>query len=121
MAQNPIIYPGSSSFIPGQTPFGFYDDDDDFRSDADKVAKYVVQRLGYPLVDIELQDINIYSCFEESVTEYSAQVNQFNIKDNILSLQGQETGSGADKTNLTHRKVTPTIGRNIQLAEQYGT
>jgi len=36
-------------------------------------------------------------------------------------LQGQETGSGETKTNLTHRKLTPTIGRNIQLAEQYGT
>ena len=36
-------------------------------------------------------------------------------------MQGQETGSGETKTNLTHRKLTPTIGRNIQLAEQYGT
>ena len=64
---------------------------------------------------------SFYACYEEAITEYSAQVNQFNIKDNMLSLQGQETGSGATKTNLTHRKVTPTIGRNIQLAEQYGT
>ena len=39
----------------------------------------------------------------------------------MLALQGQETGSGETKTNLTHRKLTPTIGRNIQLAEQYGT
>ena len=38
MAQNPIIYPGSSSFIPGQTPFGFYDYDTNFQTDADKVA-----------------------------------------------------------------------------------
>tara|TARA_Y100001938_G_C8022412_1_gene396050 strand:- start:266 stop:1183 length:918 start_codon:yes stop_codon:yes gene_type:complete len=39
----------------------------------------------------------------------------------MLALQGQNTGSGATKTDLTHRKLTPTIGRNIQLAEQYGT
>ena len=64
---------------------------------------------------------SFYACYEEAITEYSAQVNQFNIKDNILSLQGQDTGSGSTKTNLTHRKLTPTIGRNIQLAEQYGT
>ena len=44
------------------------------------------------------------------------QVNQFNIKDNLLSLQGQSTGS-----SVTHRKTTPTFGRTIQLSEQYGT
>ena len=85
MAKIPI-WPGSSSFnsLLEPTPFGFYDDDDDFRSDADKVAKYVVQRLGYPLVDIELQDINIYSCFEESVTEYGGQLYQFQIINNLI-------------------------------------
>jgi hypothetical protein len=77
--------------------------------------------LGYPIVEIELQDVQFYACYEEAITEYSAQVNQFNIRDNMLALQGQETGSGDTKTDLTHRKLTPTIGRNIQLAEQYGS
>ena len=56
MANIPI-WPGSSSFaeITNPTPFGFYDNDTDFRDDADKVANWVAQRLGYPLVDIELQ------------------------------------------------------------------
>ena len=38
MAEIPI-WPGSSSFglVNDPTPFGFYDDDDDFRIDADKV------------------------------------------------------------------------------------
>ena len=39
----------------------------------------------------------------------------------MLAFKGQETGSGDTKTNLTHKKLTPTIGRNIQLAEQYGS
>ena len=37
MAQE-LIYPGSSSFFPGQTPFGIYDDDYVFQEDAPKVA-----------------------------------------------------------------------------------
>ena len=57
MANIPI-WPGSSSFSAGSTPFGFYDDDLTFQADADKVAKWCAQRLGYPLIDIELQDIN---------------------------------------------------------------
>ena len=42
-------------------------------TDADKVAHWCAKDLGYPLVDIELQDINFYSCFEEAVNEYGAQ------------------------------------------------
>ena len=89
MARIPI-WPGSSSFNDSlnPTPFGFYDDDTSFRDDADKVATYIVQRLGYPLVDIELQDINIYSCFEEAVTEYGNQVYTFQIIHNLPRLIG---------------------------------
>ena len=119
------IWPGSSSFAVGETPYGFYDSDTEFSGsgnhNVDKFADWAAKRLGYPIVAVELQESQFYTCYEEAITEYSAQINQFNIKDNMLSLQGQETGSGATKTNLTHRKITPTIGRNIQLAEQYGT
>jgi len=119
------IWPGSSSFAEGETPYGFYDSDTEFSGsgnhNVDKFADWAAKRLGYPIVAVELQESQFYTCYEEAITEYSAQINQFNIKDNMLSLQGQETGSGTTKTNLTHRKITPTIGRNIQLAEQYGT
>jgi len=119
------IWPGSSSFSTGDTPYGFYDADTDFSGsgnhNVDKFSDWAAKRLGYPIVAVELQKEQFYACYEESITEYSAQVNQFNIRDNMLALQGQETGSGAVKTDLTHKKLTPTIGRNIQLAEQYGT
>ena len=119
------IWAGSSSFSAGNTPYGFYDSDTEFSGSGnhsiDKFADWSAKRLGYPIVEIELQDVQFYACYEEAITEYSAQVNQFNIRDNMLSLQGQETGSGSTKTDLTHRKLTPTIGRNIQLAEQYGS
>ena len=39
MANIPI-YPGSSSFLPGLTPFGFYDFDFQFQTDADKLVTY---------------------------------------------------------------------------------
>ena len=44
------IWPGSSSFSTGKTPFGFYDNDLSFSTDADKVAKFCSQRLGYPIM-----------------------------------------------------------------------
>ena len=117
MAQEPI-WAGSSSFQSGNTPWGFYDTDNEFTSSADKFADWSARRLGYPIMAIELQSGSFYACFEESVTEYSAQVNQFNIKDNLLTLQGRATGSS---NSLTHKRVTPTMGRTVFLSKQYGT
>ena len=113
------IWPGSGSAVTtgsSSTPFALYDADSEFQTEAPKFATWCAQRLGYPIVDIEMQDKQFYACFEESITEYSSQVNQFNIKDNLLSLQGQSTGS-----NLTHRTVTNSMGRIVTLTEQYGT
>ena len=113
------IWPGSGSGIhpdSGSTPFGLYDSDSTFQSDGPKFAKWCAQRLGYPIMAIEMQDVQFYTCFEESVSEYSSQVNQFNIRENLLSLRGQATGS-----NVTHKNVTPNLAGNIRIAEQYGT
>ena len=115
MAQE-AIWPGSGSAASGSTPFGFYDEDSEFQTQAPQFATWCARRLGYPIMSVELQDIQFYACFEESISEYSAQVNQFNIKDNLLHLTGQATGS-----NVTHKKVTPTLGRTVTLAKQYGT
>jgi hypothetical protein len=110
------IWAGSGSAVSGTTPFGFYDDDSTYQSEAPKFATWAAKRLGYPISSVELQDIQFYACLEESVTEYSAQVNQFNIRDNLLTLTGQSTGS-----NLTQKRVTPNLGRSVFLSEAYGT
>ena len=119
MAQE-VIWQGSSSFASGQTPYGFYDSDTQFsgssNNSVDKFSDWAARRLGFPIMAVELQSGSFYACYEESITEYSAQVNQFNIKDNLLHLTGQATGS-----NVTHKKVTPTLGRTVSLSKQYGT
>ena len=117
MAHEPI-WAGSSSFSSGNTPWGFYDAESEFTSSADKFSDWAAKRLGYPIMAIELQSGSFYACFEEAVTEYSAQVNQFNIKDNLLTLQGRATGSS---NSLTHKRVTPTMGRTVFLSKQYGS
>lgn len=110
------IWPGSSSFTTGSTPFGFYDTDNDFTSSIDKVTLWCARRLGYPIVNIELQDINFYAAFEEAITEYSNQVNQFNIRDNMLTLTGASTS-----TNLSQRVISNNFDRIITLSSEYGT
>ncbi len=110
------IWPGSGSAASGSTAYGFYDLDVSFQNDAPRFAVQSAEMMGYPIVDIELQARNFYTCFEAAISEYSAQVNQINIRDNLLTLQGQSTSS-----NITQRNVVPTLGRTIALAEQYGT
>ena len=103
--------------ISGNTPFGIYDSDNQFQSDGPKVAKWCARRLGYPIIDVELIDLNFYSCFEEAVSEYGAQVNQFNIRNNLGSLLGKPTG-----TDYTHKQVAGSpLPQIIKLSESYGT
>ena len=115
MAVNIPIWPGSSSFFPGDTPFGIYDYDSDFQSEVDKFADWSAKRLGYPLSEIELQAINFYAVFEEAITEYGAQLNTYNIRDNMLNLYGSATGS-----NLSGQKVSTNLGGIIELSNEYG-
>ena len=111
------IWTGSADFTSGSsTPFGIYDDDSSFQLDAPRVASWCAKRLGYPIIDIELQGENFFAVFEESVSEYSAQVNQFNIRNNLGSLEGQPTGS-----DYTGQSVQGSELNNIvTIAESYG-
>ena len=114
MANIPI-YPGSSSFATGSTPFGFYDSDSTFRTDADKVVTWCARRLGYPIENIELQDIQFYAAFEEAVTTYGNEVYQWKVRENYLSFEGAST-----QTNLNNKLITPGLGQIIRIASTYG-
>ena len=98
------IWPGSSSFAlysasyyntpstgSAPTPFGIYDNDAQFKIEADKIANYCARRLGYPLTDIELQDINFWAAFEDAIITYGNEIYSFQIRDNLLSLEGAPT------------------------------
>jgi len=109
------IYPGSSSFFPGDTPFGFYDNDYQFQVDADKVTTFCARRLGYPIMEVELQDLNFYTAFEEAVTTYGNELYAFQVRDNMLNVLGAPTAS-----NMNHAIVTPTMTNIVRIAQQYG-
>jgi hypothetical protein len=109
------IYNGSPVWSSGLTPFGFYDSEPQFQTDAVKVAKFCAQRLGYPLTDVELQDMSFFTAFEEAVTIYGNELYAHIIRDNQLSLEGLSTGS-----NLNTSVVTPSFEPIVKLTEQYG-
>jgi hypothetical protein len=121
------IWPGSSSFAqvsasyydlnvwPPPTPFGFYDSDSQFKTDANKVANFCALRLGYPIENVELQDINFWAGFEEAVTIYGNELYAFQTRDNYLSLEGAPTS-----VDVNTDVVTPTFSTIVRLSQQYG-
>lgn len=113
---NISIWNGSSTFTTGSTPFGFYDTDTDFQADADKVSKFCGTRLGFPLMDVELQSGSFYACFEEAVTTYGNEVFNYKIRENYLNVEGSSTGSSANA-----KIVNPSLDRIVNIAANYGT
>ena len=112
---NPTIYDGNPGPISGSTPFGFYDNDTEYQNDGPKVANYCARKLGYPVLDVELNDLNIYACFEEAVSIYAEELYQLKIKDNYLTLEGQPTSS-----LLNNTVVSPNLTNLINISETYG-
>lgn len=112
---NPVIYDGSPGPISGSTPFGFYDNDLEFQADGPKVANYCARKLGYPVLDVEINDLNIYACFEEAVSIYAEELYQLKIKDNYLTLEGQPTSS-----LLNNTVVSPNLTNLLNISETYG-
>ena len=126
MANIPI-WPGSSSFAevsasyydlniwPPPTPFGFYDGDSQFKTDANKVANFCALRLGYPIENVELQDVNFYAAFEEAVTVYGNELYAYQLRDNYLSLEG-----ASQTVDVNTDIITPSMANIVRLSQQYG-
>jgi len=111
---NKIIYDGTPGPISGSTPFGFYDSDAQYQADGPKVANFCARKLGYPVMEVELDDRNLYTCFEQAVTTYGNELYLFKIRDNYLALEGTNTGSALNNT-----VITPNLSNIITIAEAY--
>ena len=112
-----VRWPGSGSNPSGSTPFGFYDNDTAFQIAAPQAANWAAKRLGFPVVDVELLDVGFYDYFEEAINEYSAQVNQFNIRNNISLVQGLPTDTVVSGQNIQGTGLP----FQIKLSQAYGT
>ena len=114
----------------GATPYGIYDNDISFQSESLQVCKFVARRLGHPVMQIEFNSGSIYTCFEESISEYSQQLHHYNMKNWMWEQYGAEekvSGSGYGNDNTSSVMGTGSnavrsghLGSNFILAEQYG-
>jgi len=110
------IWDGTATFSAGMTPFGFYDSDSEFAAEAVKVSKFCATRLGFPMMDVELQSGSFFACFEEAVTTYGNLVFQYKIRENYISMEG-----ASSTTSANSKIVNPSLQRMIKISQEYGT
>jgi len=114
---NSLIWTGNPIFTSGSsTPFGFYDNDPQFVSDAVKVANFCASRLGYPTLDVEMGADQFFLCFEEAVTTYGNEVYLYQIRNNYLNLEASSTGSSVNNV-----VIQPNNASIIRMAQDYGS
>ena len=113
-----LYYDESAALLPvsGNTPFGYYDADPLFQIEAPKFAKFAARRLGYPIMEIELQDINFYAALEDAVTVYGKELYEYKIRENYFSMEGNQTGSVLNTT-----LIQPNFGNMMRIASDYGS
>jgi len=82
------------------TPFGLFDADSAFQTEADNMVVFVKRMLGDDIMSVELTRKQIWACLEESMLEYSSIINQYQAKSQLNNFLGQPTGSleGAEQT-----------------------
>ena len=124
MSKFNYIYSDPSSFSSdsSSTPYGTYDTDAAFQADILTTTKWVAKRLGHPVMQLEFNSGSIYATFEESISEYSLHINNYNIKNWLWDQYGADT-----KTNVTGAMGTGSIepgrghlGSAFFLSKQYG-
>lgn len=99
------------------TPFGFFDDDTAFQTEADGIITFVKRKMGDDVLSVELTSKEIWTCFEESVCEYSRLIHEMKIQSELVNVLGLPTGS-TDLTNIYPRQTLEFL---LRQAEPYAT
>ncbi len=75
------------------TPFGAFDQDTEFQSEADSMITFVKRKLGDDILSVELTKKQIWACFEESFFTYGQVVNEYQARSQLSTFLGTPSGS----------------------------
>lgn len=75
------------------TPFGVFDTDSEFQTEADNLVTFVKRKLGDDVVTVSLTKKQIFANFEEASLQYGSIINEFQAKSQLLQFMGMPTGS----------------------------
>jgi len=98
------------------TPFGIFDSDTQFRTEADQMVVFVKRKLGDDVLSVELTKKQIWGNMEESSLEYSSILNQYQAKSQLVNFLGYATGS---MTGAEEKYVRDNLEYLTRFAEPY--
>lgn len=96
------------------TPFGFFDSDSAFQTEADAMVNFVKRKLGDDVLSVELTRKEIWACFEEAVCEYSRLIHETKIRSELTNVLG-----GSTTQNFTNKYARQTLEYLVRMAEPY--
>jgi len=108
------------AFTRNPTPFGFFDTETAFQTEADGVVTFVRRKLGDDILSVELTKKQMWSCLEEATLEYGRIINEVDAKSQISNVLGMPTGSG-DTMTVNGGGVFPrqSLEYLLRMAEPY--
>ena len=98
------------------TPFGIFDSDTDFSSEADQMVTFVKRKLGDDVLSVELTKKQIWGNMEEASLEYSSILNQYQAKSQLVNFLGFATGS---MSGAEEKYVRDNLAYLTRFAEPY--
>ena len=98
------------------TPFRLYQADQSFKQDAINISRWIVRKLGYPILDVQVTDQLVYTFIQQSLLQFSSIINQQKASQSLLQF------IGVSKDHLPQVVKTPILtNRNFiaNLSQQY--
>ena len=99
------------------TPFGFFDSDVEFQTEADGMITFVKRKLGDDVLSVELTRKEIWACFEEASCEYSRFIHETKISSELTNVLGLATGS----QDFANKYAKQTLDFLLRKADPYAT
>ena len=100
------------------TPFGVFDDDNAFKSEADNIVTFVKRKLGDDILSVELTKKQIFGNFEEATLEYSSILNQYQAKSQLVNYLGFPTGS-SDNPHIASGSEEKFVRDNLEYLSRF--
>lgn len=115
---------GSTSNVASNLPFGIYAEptsplySENFLSGAADQVAHTYQKLGGNILDIELQEQNIYALYEEAVLEYSYLINTHHAENVLSDMLGGTSGTFDHDGHLLSGDLSSSLS-GTELALKY--
>ena len=106
----------------GPTPFGIFDSESEFQSEADRVVTYVKRKLGDDILSVELTKKQIWATLEEAALEFSSLLNQYQAKSQLVQFLGMPiTGSDGNMSGSEGKYPRENLDFLTRFAEPYAS